>query len=46
MSNELVARGILAAQEGRPLSEEERDAIKQELDEAFAEYRDGIELEQ
>lgn len=45
MSNELVARGILAAEEGRPLSEAERDAIKQELDEAFEEYRDGIELE-
>ena len=45
MENELIARGILAAQENRALSEEERTAIKRELDEAFEEYRDGIELE-
>lgn len=45
MSNELVARGILAAQESRELTDEERAAIKGELDEAFAEYRDGIELD-
>ncbi|WP_313696234.1 hypothetical protein [Halorarum halobium] len=44
MSNELLARGILAAEEGRELSEAERDAIKRELDHAFEEYRDGIEL--
>jgi len=44
MNNELIARGILAAQETRELSEEEREAIKRELDEAFEEYRDGIEL--
>jgi hypothetical protein len=44
MSNELVARGILAAQEGRELTEGERQAIKGELDHAFAEYRDGIDL--
>ena len=46
MGNELVARGILAAQEGRELTEGERRAIKTELDHAFAEYRDGIDLEQ
>ncbi|MDS0220753.1 hypothetical protein NDI54_05225 [Haloarcula sp. S1AR25-5A] len=45
MENELIARGILAAQENRELSEEERTAIKRELNEAFEEYRDGIELE-
>jgi hypothetical protein len=45
MNNELIARGILAAEEQRELSEEERGAIKRELDEAFEEYRDGIELE-
>jgi hypothetical protein len=45
MNNELIARGILAARESRELSEEERGAIKRELDEAFEEYRDGIELE-
>ena len=44
MGNELLARGILAAQEKRSLSEDERDAIKAELDAAFTEYRDGIDL--
>ena len=45
MNNELLARGILAAQEGRELSKQERLAIKGELDHAFSEYRDGIDLE-
>jgi len=45
MNDELIARGLLAAQEKRELTESEREAIKAELDEAFAEYRDGIDLE-
>ena len=45
MSNELLARGILAAEEGRELTAGERRAIKAELDHAFTEFRDGIELE-
>lgn len=45
MNNELLARGMLAARENRELSEEERQAIKRELDEAFQEYREGIDLE-
>lgn len=45
MDNELIARGILAAQETRELTAEERDAIKGELDDAFEEYRDGIDLD-
>jgi len=45
MNNELLARGILAAQEKRELAEGERQAIKRELDDAFQEYRDGLELE-
>lgn len=44
MGNELLARGILAAQESRELTEAERRAIKAELDHAFAEYREGIEI--
>jgi hypothetical protein len=44
VNNEILARGILAAEEGRELSDGERAAIKQELDDAFAEYRDGIDL--
>lgn len=46
MNNELLARAVLAAQEQRALSSEEREAIKRELDAAFEEYRDGIELEE
>jgi hypothetical protein len=44
VNNEILARGILAAEEGRELSDGERAAIKRELDDAFAEYRDGIDL--
>ena len=46
MNNELFARGILAAEERRPLTDQEREAIKSELDRAFDEYRDGIDLEE
>lgn len=42
MDDELIARGILAAQKGKPLTEDERQAIKTELDEGFAEYRNGL----
>lgn len=45
MNNELMARGILAAQEQRELTADERQAIKNELDDAFEEFRRGIELE-
>jgi hypothetical protein len=44
IDDEHIARGIIAGQKGEQLSEEEREAIKAELDETFAEYRDGIEL--
>jgi hypothetical protein len=44
MDDELIARGILAAQKGEELSEDERQAVKHELDEAWDEYRDGIDL--
>lgn len=44
IDDELTARGILAALLGRSLSEEERNAIKEELDDGFLEYRDGYDL--
>lgn len=44
INDELLARGFLAAFKGRELSQEERSAIQDELDEAFADYRDGINL--
>jgi hypothetical protein len=46
MNNELLARGVLAAEEGRELTEDERAAIRTELDDAFEEYRDGIDLDE
>jgi hypothetical protein len=45
VNNELLARGVLAAQQGRVLSDSEREVIRRELDDAFGEYRDGIEIE-
>ena len=45
INNELLARAFLAAEERRELSDTERMAIKEELDEAFDEYRDGLTLD-
>lgn len=44
IDDELTARGIHAAQKGRTLTDSEREAVSDELDEAFAEYRNGVEL--
>lgn len=44
IDDEMIARGIRAAEKGEPLTDEERDATKAELDHAFAEYRNGIEI--
>ncbi len=41
---EMTARGWLAGRKGEALSERERDAIAAELDAAFSDYRDGVEL--
>lgn len=46
INNELTARGLAAAEMGRELDEDERQATKTELDAAFEEYRDGIEIEE
>lgn len=45
IDDELIARGIHAAREGRPLTQGERDAVDKELDRAFRKYRNGIEIE-
>lgn len=45
ISHELFARGLLAGEETSELSDEQRRAIKQELNRAFEEYRDGLDLE-
>ena len=46
INDELLARGLLAAEEKRELSDTERQAIKTELDAAFEEYREGLVLEE
>lgn len=45
IDDEHIARGIIAGQKGEQLSEQERKAIKAELDDTFAEYRDGMDLD-
>jgi len=41
---EMHVRGWVAAEKGEPLSDDERQVIKDEMDAAFMEYRDGIDL--
>ena len=45
MNNELLARAVPAAREGQELTDVEHEAITSELDDAFAEYGDGLELD-
>jgi len=42
LDDELIARAVLAAQKGDQLTDQEREAISQELDAAWTEYRDGL----
>jgi len=46
IQTEMMARALRAGEKGEPLSESERNAVKSELDGAFAELRDGIELDE
>ena len=43
---EFIARAYLAAEKGEALDEDEREAIRDELDTAFREYRDGFDLDE
>lgn len=45
IATEMTARSLRAATKGEPLTEQERDAVRNELDDAFAELRDGLDLE-
>jgi len=45
IDDELMARAILAALRGRELEPDEREAIQAELDDAWSDYRDGIDIE-
>lgn len=45
IDNAIIARNILAAQEGRTLSQEEREAIERESLQGYKDYHDGIEVE-
>lgn len=42
--NAIGISGVLAAFRGRALTDEERSAIKEELDDALTEFRDGIKI--
>jgi len=39
---EMSARGLTAGIQGEELSDEQREALQDELDEAFGDLRDGI----
>lgn len=45
ISNEMTARGFFAGMKGRELTENERKAIRSEIDGAYQELRDGIEVD-
>jgi len=42
--SELTVRGLTAALTDEPLTDRERELIREELDSAFADLRDGVEL--
>lgn len=44
IDDELIARAILAGEKGRPLTDEEREPIKNEMDDGWNDYRNGIPL--
>jgi len=44
IDDELEARAFVAGMQGRPLSPGEREAINEELDAAWTEYRDGFSV--
>lgn len=46
IDDEMIARGIQAGREGRVLEPDERTAIKEEMDTAFTELRNGVHLEE
>lgn len=46
INTEMTARAMFAAIERRELTDEERKAIKDELDATFAEHRDGIDIDE
>lgn len=46
IDDEMIARGIHAAREGRPLKPSEREAVSVELDSAYRQLRNGVTLEE
>jgi len=45
IQGEFTGRSAIAAQLGRPLTDEERAAVRKEREAVFDEYREGIELD-
>lgn len=46
IDDEMIARGVVAAQKGRPLSASEREAAAAELDDAYRQLRNGVTIEE
>lgn len=46
IDDELIARGMLAALKEDTLTQSERDAISDELDDGWNQYRDGIQIDE
>jgi len=44
IGTEFTVRGLAAVEKDRTLTEGEREVLKEELDETFEEYRDGIKI--
>jgi len=44
--SQLLARALLAGEKGEPLSDEEREAMNEELGEGWDDLRDGIKLDE
>ena len=45
IDDEMIARPVIAGLKGRPLTDKERSAIRQEADAAYADLRDGIDID-
>jgi len=44
IDDEFIGRAVVAGTKGRALTDDERQAIQDELDDGFREYRDGYDL--
>jgi len=45
INSEMSSRAIVAALQGHELNDDQREALRNELDESFADLRDGVDVE-